>query len=488
MKKYNTYSKVEDIAVERFGKALLYPYERIKTLEVPNFPSLGKLVSLRFIEWLQLNPEGVISLPTGKTPEYFIKWTEFYLKNWDTRKVKDELISWGIDKSVKPDMRNYWFIQIDEFYPMDPKRENSFNYYIRKFYINSFGLDPNKTLFMDTWLTGCEQGQTLGSIFSDGKVDLSLRYRSPKNFDEERQQKAIYAMDRFAMEYEKKITEMGGIGFFLGGIGPDGHIAFNIRGSDHNSTTRVLKINYETAAASATDLGGIENSRDKAVITIGLATITKNPSVVALIMAAGESKAKVVRDAIENIPDILYPATALQKVEGTRFYITSGASSLLTGRRLERLNKIKPIPHSEKERILVDISYKINKKIKNLSLTDIKNDIYGQVLLEKEDKKDIKIFTKRVDREFRQRVEKGMEETGNRIFLHTAPHHDDIMLGYLPYILHLVRKPTNHHYFATLTSGFTSITNTYTLSWLENLEKHIREGKLKRLFKEEDYF
>lgn len=487
MKKYNTYSKVEEIAVERFGKQLLYPYERLKTLEVPNFPSLGKLVSLRFLEWLQLNTDGVISLPTGKTPEYFIKWTEFYLKNWDTKKVKDELLSWGIDISNKPDIKNYWFVQIDEFYPMDPKRENSFNYYIKKFYINGFGLDPKKALLMDTWFTGTEEGETLGNIFPDGKVDLTLRYRSPKNYDEERQQKSIYAIDRYAMEYEKKIEEMGGIGFFLGGIGPDGHIAFNIRGSDHNSTTRVLKINYETAAASATDLGGIENSRDKAVLTIGLATITKNPSTTAIIMAAGESKAKVVRDAIENPPDILYPATALQKLEGARFYITSGAGSLLTGRRIERLKNTKPLPDSEKEKILVDISYKLNKKITTLTVKDIKEDIYGKLLLEK-GIKNIKEITGKIDNEFRKRIEKGMDESGDRVFLHTAPHHDDIMLGYLPYILHLVRKPTNHHYFATLTSGFTSITNAYTLSQLENLERHIRENKLKRILKEKDYF
>ena len=51
---------------------------------------------------------------------------------------------------------------------------------------------------------------------------------------------------------------LGGIGFFLGGIGPDGHIGFNVRGSDHFSTTRLTGVNYETQAAAASDLGGIE--------------------------------------------------------------------------------------------------------------------------------------------------------------------------------------------------------------------------------------
>ena len=55
---------------------------------IDNFPDLGLIVSLRFLEWVIENPEGVISLPTGKTPEYFIKWTHFLLNNWGNSKVE----------------------------------------------------------------------------------------------------------------------------------------------------------------------------------------------------------------------------------------------------------------------------------------------------------------------------------------------------------------------------------------------------------------
>jgi hypothetical protein len=78
------------------------------------------------------------------------------------------------------------------------------------------------------------------------------------------------------------LSVLGGIGFFLGGIGPDGHIGFNVRGSDHFSTTRLLPINFETAAAAAPDLGGIEEARHKVVLSIGLSTIARNPSVTAI--------------------------------------------------------------------------------------------------------------------------------------------------------------------------------------------------------------
>ena len=52
---------------------------KIPYILVDNFPDLGFLTSLRFLEWVSKNPEGVISLPTGKTPEYFMKWTHHFL-------------------------------------------------------------------------------------------------------------------------------------------------------------------------------------------------------------------------------------------------------------------------------------------------------------------------------------------------------------------------------------------------------------------------
>ena len=85
---------------------------------------------------------------------------------------------------------------------------------------------------------------------------------------EKLQKDSIELVDQFCTEYEAKIRELGGIGFFLGGIGPDGHIGFNVRGSDHFSVTRLTPINYETQAAVATDLGGIEVSSRRLVITI----------------------------------------------------------------------------------------------------------------------------------------------------------------------------------------------------------------------------
>ena len=73
MKSYDGSSTVETIELQRSGKEYEYvPTEKIRIIEVDNFPLLGKLTAFRFIEWVLKNPGGVISLPTGKTPEHFI--------------------------------------------------------------------------------------------------------------------------------------------------------------------------------------------------------------------------------------------------------------------------------------------------------------------------------------------------------------------------------------------------------------------------------
>ena len=177
----------------------------------------------------------------------------------------------------KPILRGLKFVQIDEFYPLNPNQHNSFYNYVCKYYIKGFELDPKNALLINSDKISLVHGKNRKLIFPDNQIDLTLRFRDAINKIEEEQQESILLIDQWCSEYENKIRAMGGIGFFLGGIGPDGHIAFNVRGSDHNSTTRLTGTNFETQAAAATDLGGIEISRNRLVITIGLGTITYNP-------------------------------------------------------------------------------------------------------------------------------------------------------------------------------------------------------------------
>jgi len=502
-------SSVEKRALKKSGMKLCYaPDEKIGVIVVDSFPELGHLAALRFIEWVQKNPDGIISLPTGKTPEYFIRETVRLLKTWNSSKTAAELEEWGIDPSVFPQMKRLHFVQIDEFYPINPLQHNSFYYYVQKYYIKGFGLDPQRALFINCNKVGMPAGKTVEDLWPGGEVDLTLRFRHPVNHVERAQKRMLESIDQWCAEYERKIRELGGIGFFLGGIGPDGHIGFNIQGSDFHSTTRLTPTNYETQAAAAQDLGGIEIAKKRLVITIGLATITHNPDCTAIIIAAGEAKAKIVADSIRNTMHIHYPATALQGLKNARFYLTNGAARLLPERRLFKLAGNAELIKKEIERITIDIALKKGSSIRGLGEGDFINDTFGALLftepvlsgiLQKppgakgkpEKIKEIKNALEKVKEETVRALQKkilaGMFARKNTVFLHTEPHHDDIMLGYLPGVVRNIREHSNRHFFVTLTSGFTAVTNNFMLDLLTLLHQVLLDGRFDDLLKE-NYF
>lgn len=451
-----------------------------------NFPSLGRLTAVRFLEWAAANPEGVISLPTGKTPEYFIKFVQSYLKNWDRPETRATLEEMGLHAETKPNLSGLRFIQIDEFYPIDTNQHNSFYYYVNKFYIKGFGLDPARAMLIDPNEIGIPQGQRLDTVFPNMTVDLSLRVRRAKTLLEERQQAVLNAADQFCTDFEKRIRSMGGIGFFLGGIGPDGHIGFNIRGSDHYSTTRLIEPNYETKAAAAPDLGGIEVARDKHVITIGLSTITYNKHCVALIIAAGEAKARIVAETIESPLSNQYPGSCLQTLPNARFYLTHGAACRLNNRRFVDFARKEKASPEDAYRIVLDLSLTTGKMIRELSDGDFQHDRFGAVLLRKTGEAP-EIIRQNAEKRVLECLERGNSPVENKTFLHTSPHHDDIILAYLPYFTSLVRRSSTKHYFAYLTSGFTAVTNRYMYAVVEDLIERLQRGQFDELH-EEGYF
>lgn len=484
MRTYDATSTVEAVELKRSGRPLLYaPAEKIPVIEAGNFPLLGKLAALRFIEWVLKNPGGLVSLPTGKTPEMFIRWTNRILERWDTREIQELLSVHGIDSRHRPDMKSLAFVQIDEFYPMDAQQHNSFNYYVKEFYIKGFGLDAAKALLIDASTLGLPAGGVMEELFPGCIVDLSLRVRQTKTDLERRQKEVINRVDMFCTEYETKIRAMGGIGFFLGGIGPDGHIAFNVRGSSSFSVTRLTGTNYETQAAAAADLGGIEVSRNRLVITIGLATITYNPTATVVIIAAGEAKVPVVRSAVEEKKHQQFPASVLQDMEHARFYVTRGIAGALSQRRLEDFRKLPSVDDEQADEIMIAIALARSKPLLELTKEDIEADALGSELLRK-NAASWNSFTKGAHTRIVAKIEKGLSPVADTAFLHTEPHQDDILLSYLAYIYHLVRDPSNKHCFANLTSGFTSVSNPYFLSIIRKIEKYLETEPFLRLLKE----
>jgi len=217
--------------------------------------------------------------------------------------------------------------------------------------------------------------------------------------------------------------------------------------------------NYETQAAAASDLGGIEVASAKPVITIGLGTITYNKNCTAIIMAAGEAKAEIVTSAITGEPDIAYPQTALQKLPNSSFFLTKGAAKLLKRRLLVRLQDQNEIQDSNFEHAFVDLALTLKKPILQLTEEEIRADAVCSLLLKKKPDTDLEKQKQNAFDMLSSKIQIGISDHSKMKFLHTEPHHDDIMLGYQPALIRDLHNPGTEHYFTTATSGFTAVTN-----------------------------
>jgi glucosamine-6-phosphate deaminase len=111
--------------------------------------------------------------------------------------------------------------------------------------------------------------------------------------------------------YEKKIKNVGGVTLFVGGIGPDGHIAFNEPGSSLSSKTRVKTLTYDTIVANSRFFGGDINKVPKTALTVGVGTVMDAEEV--LIIVNGHNKARALRHAIEGSINHIWTISALQK-------------------------------------------------------------------------------------------------------------------------------------------------------------------------------
>lgn len=98
--------------------------------------------------------------------------------------------------------------------------------------------------------------------------------------------------------YEDAITAAGGIDLFLGGVGEDGHIAFNEPFSPLCSRTRVIALTRDTREVNARFFGGDPEAVPARALTVGVATVLSAREV--LILAFGSRKARALRDAVEG--------------------------------------------------------------------------------------------------------------------------------------------------------------------------------------------
>ena len=117
-------------------------------------------------------------------------------------------------------------------------------------------------------------------------------------------------LEKECERYEAKISRYGGIELFVGGIGPDGHIAFNEPGSSLASRTRVKTLTYDTIIANSRFFDDDVTRVPKTALTVGVGTVMDARRV--LILVTGHNKARALQQAVENGVNHMWTVSCLQ--------------------------------------------------------------------------------------------------------------------------------------------------------------------------------
>eukprot|EP00656_Telonema_subtile_P007636 TRINITY_DN13586_c0_g1_i1.p1 TRINITY_DN13586_c0_g1~~TRINITY_DN13586_c0_g1_i1.p1 ORF type:complete len:340 (+),score=119.46 TRINITY_DN13586_c0_g1_i1:155-1174(+) len=120
----------------------------------------------------------------------------------------------------------------------------------------------------------------------------------------------IAVLERECAEYEQMISEAGGIDLFVGGIGPDGHIAFNEPGSSLVSRTRIKSLAKETIIANKRFFDGDESLVPTMSLTVGVGTVMDAREV--MILINGQNKAVALSKCIEEGVSHMWTVSAIQ--------------------------------------------------------------------------------------------------------------------------------------------------------------------------------
>lgn len=120
------------------------------------------------------------------------------------------------------------------------------------------------------------------------------------------------ALDHIAecQRYEDKIKSYGKINLFMGGVGNDGHIAFNEPASSLSSRTRIKTLTEETRIANSRFFDNDINQVPKNALTIGVATLLDAQEV--MILITGHNKALALQAAVEGSVNHMWTISALQ--------------------------------------------------------------------------------------------------------------------------------------------------------------------------------
>ena len=252
----------------------------------------------------------VLGLATGSTP------TRLY----------GELIRMHKEEGLS--FKNVVTFNLDEYFPMNPDALQSYVRFMNEYLFDHIDIDRNNI------------------NIPNGTIDVK-------------------DVSRFCFEYERKMSEVGGIDIQVLGIGRTGHIGFNEPGSTKDSMTRMITLDHLTRIDAASDFFGEENV-PRTAITMGVGTILKSRRII--LMAWGEGKAKIIKTTIEGQMTDSVPATFLQSHPNATIVLDEAASAELTRSKTPWLVGTCDWTNRLTRRAVVWLCQLVNKPI--LKLTD----------------------------------------------------------------------------------------------------------------------
>jgi glucosamine-6-phosphate deaminase len=278
----------------------------------------------------------------------------------------------------------------------------------------------------------------------------------------------------FCLDYEQKITKLGGLDLQLLGIGRTGHIGFNEPGSAPNSGTRLVTLDDLTRNDASRDFGGKQNVPTKA-ITMGVGTIFKAQEII--LMAWSGKKAPIIKKAVEGEISGDVPATYLQLSDHVEFVLDEAAASGLTRFDTPWLVKDCVWENTLKKKAVIWLANTTNKPVLKLTEEDYNNHGMAQLAVEQGPVYNINIdiFNQlqhtitgwpggKPDSDDSQRPERALPKVKRSIIF--SPHPDDDVISMGGTFIRLVDQGHDVH-VAYQTSGNTAVWDDDVLRFVE---------------------
>jgi len=277
--------------------------------------------------------KAVIGLATGSSP----------------KTLYEELVRMHREEGLS--FKNVITFNLDQYYPMHRDALQSYHYFMRKNLFEKTDIDPNNY------------------HLPDGMI--------PKD-----------KVKEHCLDYEKQIEAAGGLDLQILGIGTNGHIGFNEPGSSIYSKTRLITLDNSTRIANSYEFGNMSQV-PRMAITMGISTIFKSKRII--LMAWGQTKAPVIKKAVEEDDTEDIPASLLQNHDDCTFVIDEAAATELTRFKSPWLTGECDWTAAMMKRAVVNLALKLKKPVLSLTNNDYNDHGLSDLLVEKGDAYEINL-------------------------------------------------------------------------------------------------